>query len=69
MNESAGALEHHYTRHEASRASRPEDEVLPWRKARRWGSLVCPIGPACYTKAAWDLDFSAYCYSVQVQRA
>ena len=35
-NESAGALDHHYTRHEASRASRPEDEVLPWRKARRW---------------------------------
>jgi hypothetical protein len=35
VNESAGALEHHYTRHEASRSSRREDERLPWRKARR----------------------------------
>ena len=28
-------LEHHYTRHERSRSSRAEDEVLPWRKQKR----------------------------------
>lgn len=28
-------LEHHYTRHERSRSSRAEDEVLPWRKQKQ----------------------------------
>lgn len=33
-------LEHHYTRHERSRSSRAEDEVLPWRKQKRWVSCL-----------------------------